>query len=137
MHVDDDHLYHGAALIQVAEHPQFTAINPLKVQGRIVPVAYKINDEIALYLKYSSKPTKPYGEYPFTFGQGHLECLKTIDKTRLDTFVALICVEDREVCCLSYNELIGLIHGRRKAFGRSEGQYVVLATAERGKRLRV
>jgi len=31
MNIDDNHMYHGAALIQIAEHPQFTAINSLKV----------------------------------------------------------------------------------------------------------
>ena len=27
MKIDDDHLYHGSALLQITEHPTFTAIN--------------------------------------------------------------------------------------------------------------
>ena len=46
MHIDDDHLYHGSALIQIAEHPHFTAINSLKVKGKLVRAAYKINDQM-------------------------------------------------------------------------------------------
>jgi len=29
--LDDNHLYHGGALIQIAEHDKFTAINVLKI----------------------------------------------------------------------------------------------------------
>lgn len=34
MKIHDDHLYHGAALTQIAEHPLFIAINALKVGGK-------------------------------------------------------------------------------------------------------
>ena len=34
MKIRDDHMFHGAALIQIAEHPRFTAINSLVV-GKI------------------------------------------------------------------------------------------------------
>ncbi len=37
MTIHDDHMYHGAALIQIAEHPQFTAINSLKLGGVTKP----------------------------------------------------------------------------------------------------
>ena len=33
MNIKDDHFYHGAALIQIAEDKRFTAINALKVKG--------------------------------------------------------------------------------------------------------
>ena len=51
MRIHDDHMYHGAALIQVAEHKSFTAINALKTSSGLHRNAYKINDEIGLYLK--------------------------------------------------------------------------------------
>lgn len=136
MHVHDDHLYHGAALIQVAEHPQFTAINSLKNGGAVVPVAYKINDEIALYLKYASKPKAPFREYPFTFHKEHLEQLGQIAKTNPKTFVALVCVKDREVCCLSYDQLRAIVARRKAEKGVEEDQYVILVTAPAGKGLR-
>src|SRR6266446_1345266 len=72
MTIDDDHMYHGAGLIQIAEHPQFTAINSLKHDGAVVANAFKVNDEIAIYLKYATKPTKAFKEYQFTFTNNHL-----------------------------------------------------------------
>ena len=137
MHVHDDHMYHGAALIQVAEHPQFTAINSLKNGGAVVPVAYKINDEIALYLKYASKPTPSYKEYPFTFHQEHLSELRQIKAANPKTFIALVCVKDREICCISYEQLQTLVERRKAAKGGDEDQYVLLVTAPKNKGLRV
>ncbi|HUX27663.1 MAG TPA: hypothetical protein VMV39_02700, partial [Terracidiphilus sp.] len=86
MHINDDHMYHGAALIQLAEHEQFTAINALKIKGKVVPVAYRINDDIAVYLKYATKPTaNKLKEYPFTFAQKQLEELEQISQTHPKT----------------------------------------------------
>ncbi|MDH0865616.1 hypothetical protein [Mitsuaria sp. GD03876] len=137
MNIHDDHMYHGAALIQVAEHPQFTAINSLKINGTIVPVAYKINDETALYLKYATKPKLAHQEYVFTFTSEHLADLKTIQAKNSKTFIALVCIHDREICCLSYDELDALVTRRREAKGEEEEQYAVLVTAPKGKELRV
>jgi hypothetical protein len=67
MKIRDDHMYHGAALIQIAEHPQFTAINSMKVKAVKYENAYKINDDISVYLKYSTKPNKAFREYVFNF----------------------------------------------------------------------
>jgi len=33
VHIDDDHMFHGAALTQIAEHPAFTAINSFEDNG--------------------------------------------------------------------------------------------------------
>ena len=33
MVIDDQDLYHGAALAQIARHPEFTAINVMKLNG--------------------------------------------------------------------------------------------------------
>jgi hypothetical protein len=51
MKIHDDHLYHGAALTQIAEHHLFTAINALKIGDNTIRVAYRINDLIAVYFK--------------------------------------------------------------------------------------
>ncbi|WP_156439999.1 hypothetical protein [Burkholderia savannae] len=136
MQIHDDHMYHGAALIQIAEHPQFTAINSLKIGGAVVPVAYKINDEISLYLKYASNPTPAYKEYPFTFTHEHLSQLAKIKAENSKTFVALVCVKDREICCISYDQLQSLIARRKAEKGDDEDQYVILVTAPERKGLR-
>jgi hypothetical protein len=130
-------MYHGSALIQVAEHPQFTAINSLKLGGVAVPVAYKINDEIALYLKYASVPTSTFKEYVFTFNKEHLDEIKRIKTTNQKMFVALVCVKVREICCLSYEQLLSMITSRQNKKGAPEDQYAILVTAPKGKGLRV
>jgi hypothetical protein len=137
MKVDDDHMYHGAALIQIAEHPQFTAINSFK--GKLVDYenAYRINNDVAVYLKYASKPTKSFSEYVFTFTKAHLDELEAISKAAPKTFLALVCVKAREVCCLSYGQLLSLVQERHKAYGGVENQYVVLVTAQKGSSLHV
>jgi hypothetical protein len=137
MHIHDDHMYHGAALIQVAEHPQFTAINSLKNKGKVVPVGYKVNDEIALYLKYASKPTPSFKEYAFTFHEDHLRELSQINASNSKTFIALVCVKEREICCISYDQFKSLVDRRKKDKGGDEEQYVVLVTVPKGKGLRV
>ena len=69
MKIDNDHLYHGAALIQIAEHGHFTAINPLRVDNRTLRGAYRVNDTTGLFLKYCTAPRKPHDEYMFTFNR--------------------------------------------------------------------
>jgi hypothetical protein len=136
MKIHDDHMYHGAALIQVAEHKRFTAINSLRTGTRLHRNAYKINDEIGLFLKYASKKTKAHNEYIFTFTTEHLKDLERIHKANPDTFISMVCVGEREICCLSYDELSELI-GRRKAKkGHKEDQYTILVTVPKGKSMR-
>ena len=135
--IDDDHMYHGAALIQIAERPQFTAINCLKVAGAVSPAAYKVNDEIAVYLKYAWSPTRTYQEYTFTFHQDQRDELSEIAAINPRTFVVLVCVEERDICCISYEPLQELLARRETAKGGPEDQYSILVTAPQGKRLRV
>jgi len=136
MRIDKDHLYHGAALIQIAEHPQFTAINSLRIDGVPLSNSYKINDGIGVHLKYASKPTNSLDEYPFTFHQDVLRELAETNKVVDKLFIALVCVEDMEICCLAYDELCELVEKRRARKGSEETQYVILVTAHTGKRLR-
>jgi hypothetical protein len=137
MNIHDDHLYHRAALIHVPEHEQFTAINALKIAGAVVHVAYRINDDIAVYLKYASKPTMPFKEYPFTFTKHHLDELAKISSANPKTLLGLVCVKDREICCISYGQLKELEALRVKAKGEPEDIYVVLVTLPKGKNFRV
>lgn len=137
MNIHDDHLYHGAALIQIAEHDQFTAINSLTSNGDVVRVAYRINHDIAVYFKYARKPTKAFREYPFTFTKHQLDELAVISNANPNTLIALICVKDRAICCISYEQLQALVALRAKAKGGSEDQYVVLVTSPKGKNFRV
>jgi hypothetical protein len=137
MKIHDDHLFHGSALIQIAEHPQFTAINALKLGARVVRVAYRVNDDIAVYFKYASKPTPAYKEYVFTFTKEHLAELSKIAQATPKTFVALVCVMDREICCITHAEVLELLAKREKALGAPEENLTVLVTVPANKSLRV
>ena len=76
MRIDDDHLYHGAALIQIAEDKHFTAINALDKDGTGLSNAFRVNADIGVLLKYSSKPKGPVKEYQFTFTREHIAQLE-------------------------------------------------------------
>jgi hypothetical protein len=137
MTIHDDHMYHGAALIQIAEHPSFTAINSLRTAAGVFHNAYRINQDIAVYLKYASKPTQAFDEYQFTFTKEHLEELEAITSVSLELFVVLVCIQDRQICSLKYSQLLELVEYRRKSKKEDEDQYVVLATLPKGKAFRV
>ena len=87
--IHDDHMYHGAALIQIAEHPEFTAINSLKVKGKVLHNSYRVNDEIGVHFKYASTPTKAFKEYTFTFPQDELDELSQIREVVDNSFLDL------------------------------------------------
>lgn len=137
MKINDDHMYHGAALTQIAEHPQFTAINAFKTAGSISRSAFKVNADIGVYLKYASKAKAPFSEYIFTFSVEHLAELKSLKRKSGSAFLALVCVKDRQICCLRYEEFLQLLDARKKAKGASEDQYTLLATLPAGKSFRV
>jgi hypothetical protein len=136
MKIRDAHMYHGAALIQIAEHPQFTAINSVRVGKRVVNSAYKINDHIAVYFKYACSPVGPSDEYKFTFQSDHIACIRALAGSHDVAHVALVCVDAREICVITADELAQMVQARQRARGGRENQYVVNVTAEDGKRLR-
>ncbi len=137
MKINDDHMYHGAALLQIAEDPRFTAINSIEVSGQKSRSAYRINDSIGIFLKYASKPSRTFREYTFTFTADHLRELAEVDNSQVsNTFIALVCVKDREIACLTLPQLQELVKRRREAKGTHEDQYLVLVTAPQGKSLR-
>jgi hypothetical protein len=137
MKIADDHFYHGAALIQIAEYPQFKAINPLKLNRRVLRTAYKVNNDIGVYFKYARKPTKPYKEFCFTFHREHLKELSDISQAIDKLFLGLVCVTGKEICCLSYPQFNKLIQGRKKEKKADENQYTILVTIPEGKNMRV
>ena len=137
MKINDDHMYHGAALTQIAEHPQFTAINAFKIAGVTSRSAFKINDDIGIYLKYATKPKPPFREYVFTFNSDHLAELAALRRLRSSVFLALVCVKARQICCLPHTDFEALVEARKKAKGSPEEQYALLATVPVGKSFRV
>lgn len=137
MKIHIHHMYHGAALIQIAESPQFTAINSLRIPGVRARNAYKINDNIGIHLKYASRPSNGQMEYPFTFSTDERRELEEIGRVVSRLFIALVCVQAGEICCLPYDKLCELVERRKSEKGGvEEGQYVILVTAHPRQRLR-
>jgi uncharacterized radical SAM superfamily Fe-S cluster-containing enzyme len=81
-------------------------------------------------------PNKTYGEYTFTFIADHLDQLRQITGQVETLVVVLVCVKDRETCCITYVELLKMIEKRRKLKGSDEDQYIVKVTVPKGKSMR-
>ena len=137
MKINKEHLYHGAVLNQIAEHKQFTAINALKIGGKTSRSAFKVNDDIAVYLKYASEPSGSFREYAFTFNKLNLSELRKINNSENHLHLALVCVHDNEVCCFPYSELLQFIKKRNEKLGETEDQYVLLVTLNKNESFRV
>jgi hypothetical protein len=137
MRINDDHLYHGAALTQIAEHPQFTAINAFSEGGRTSRSSFRVNNNIVVVLKYAKKPTKPYGEYVFTFTRENLKEMKEIKQKVEKVFVVLLCVDDRQICCIARRELMEIIRERQWENDEDDSVYTILVTVPEGGRLHV
>jgi hypothetical protein len=125
----------GAALMQIAEHLNFTAINRLKVGGEVINNGFLINGDIAVLCKYASEPNGS-DEYLFNFNSDHLANIVKIQKGKHHLYFALICVEDGEICCITEEEFDTLIANRKKSAKIDEDQYQILVTAKKGASLR-
>ena len=135
--MNNKQIYHGAVLYQIAEHPQFTAINALTIDGHASNSAFQINNDIAVYPKICTKPAGPYSEYRFTFRRDNLDEIQSIVERDIELHLALVCVKARRICCLPYQDLVDLMDARKLSFGGEEEQYVVLVNYVPGKQFRV
>lgn len=128
MTIDDNHMYHGAALIQIAEAPQFTAINSLTLPTGVCRSAFRVNDAIGVYFKYASKPKGSLQEYQFNFLESQLDEIVAIADVVDELYVGLVCVQGREICLLTFDNVMELVGHRRTDAGYDEDQYTVLVT---------
>lgn len=131
-----EHQNIGAALMQVAEHPQFTSINALQMNGNRINNGFSINNDIVLFCKYATEPNNSC-EYLFTFTSAQCAYVDQAIQQRLKTFLALICVEDGEICCLDGQKFKTLLNYRQQSSKCVEDQYQILVTARKNSSLRV
>lgn len=136
MKITAEHLYHGAALTQIAEHPSFTAINGIRVHGTLHRSAFRINDSISVYFKYATKPAGPHQEYVFTFNSTHLDDLQELARNHGRLYIGLVCVKAEEICCIPYAKLLEMLAERRRRI-TGEDVSTVLVAAPKGRKLRV
>jgi hypothetical protein len=137
MKINQDHLFHGAALTQVAEHPTFKAINEMSPGGVRSRCAFRINADIYLYLKYATKPKGPFKEFIFTFNRASLDELQALVAPGHKIFIVLICVQAAQICCITYDKFLALIAQRRAKKGADEAAYSILVTLPAGKSFRI
>jgi hypothetical protein len=135
MKIRTQHMTLGAALMQIAEHERFTAINPLRIRGDKVTNAFLINDNTCIFLKYGSEP-KNTGEYQFTFTSEQMGFIEDAEEHYRHVFVCLVLVEEQEICGLQAAELHRMITARQDSTDMDEESFQVLITATDGGRLR-
>jgi hypothetical protein len=131
-----EHQNIGAAVMQIAEHDQFTAINALKLNGKAISNAFLINSHIAVLCKYATEPNRT-GEYVFTFSEDQMQTLSQLLPKHESLFFGLVCVEGSEVCCLSKAQFEELLGYRKESAGKNESQYAILVTIKAGASFRV
>lgn len=136
MKIRMEHQYLGAALLQVAEHDSFTAINPLKIGNNKINNAFLINTDTCLFLKYGQEPKQNTDEYQFTFTADHLAAIRHASEVKPKIFIGLVCVEDQEICCLDLDQFNSMIDARTASYGEAEDSYQVLVTVPENKSLR-
>lgn len=137
MKINEDHMYHGAALTQIVEHPTFKAVNAFWQNGKKSYSAFRVNDGIGVFVKYARAPHGSTDEYVFTFSRSHLEELKLLREQCVRVFVVLVCIRAREICVISYGQLTQLVKLRKKILGGDEDQYQILVTAPPNQQFRV
>ncbi|TWT64406.1 hypothetical protein [Rubinisphaera italica] len=137
MRIEDKQFNHGAALMQIAEHESFTAINPLVIDGEKSHTAFVINHDIAIYPKYATKPKRPFDEYLFNFSSDNVAELEAIGDKYARTCIPLICVKDHHICGLTLDDFHDLRNRRIKAAGYEEDVVSILVTIPDGGACRV
>lgn len=137
MKINNDHMYHGAALTQIAEHEQFTSINGVRIGGELSRSAFRVNETIGVFVKYGTEPKPPDNDYIFTFTAHNKVEFQSLNRRCDDVYLAMVCVEDRHICCISYAEFSEWINRRRRALGHAEDTSTILVGIPRGKAFRV
>lgn len=133
MHIDKDHLYYGAAVLQVAEDDRYTSINQFRKAGKRVRNSYVVNNDIGLYLTYRNTRSrtanwsgKKADEYLFQLDESELAKIKELNHRYPSTSLGLICVGNERICCISFDELQSLLDLRKQDAGEEEDSYVIV-----------
>ena len=143
VNIDKDHLYYGAACLQVAEDDRYTSINQFRSNNRRVRCTYVVNNDIGLYLTYRGERSRrakwdgdrTADEYLFTFDAGEIAKIDELCSRYPNTYLGLVCVQNERICCLSNRELRELIALRRADAGVQEDSYVIVVAIFPGTRM--
>ena len=96
--INEFEVYHGSALCRIIHCDRVKSIMqyPSKTNS-----SYLVNEEIGVYIKYSTKRMTPWN---FTFKKEHQDELYEMSQLLDRVFLILVCNKDG-IACLSYEEL--------------------------------
>ena len=94
--------YHGIALCRIVHADR---VKSIKLYPTPSNSSYMINEEIGVFIKYSTNRMTPWR---FTFRREHREELHEMFVLLKAVFVALVCRDDG-VACLNYRELVAVL----------------------------
>ena len=101
MKIQEQHLFHGPALVQIVEHRSFKALNKAdKKYGH-----YAVNDKRRLFVKYLTKKTPPW---VFAFSPAEIKAIKADIASGAKTFLSLVCGTST-ICCLAQKEIQSVV----------------------------
>lgn len=115
MSVHDFEFYHGAALTKIMRSDRPITLRMIETAPSEVWSAYRLNDEVVLYVKHSANPRtgkrkRGSTRWPFTFTPAQLQQANSL-RTTSPLFVALVCASYRigkgpmEICLLDQEQL--------------------------------
>lgn len=107
-------------------HPQFTSISAVRAAGDQSQSAFRINETIGVYLKYATDPKPLNADYVFRFTNPNKDELRSLDGLCEDVYIAMVCVQDRHICCISYGELAAWFKKHEEALGHDEDTSTLL-----------
>lgn len=135
MKINDDHMFHGAALTQIAEHELFTSINAVRISKKLSRSSFRINESIGIFVKYAGNPNG--ADYNFTFTTENKKELNYLETICEKVYIVLICVKDRQICCISVSDFHSWLDKRKLALGSDEDASTMLVSLPEGKAFRV
>lgn len=91
--------FHGLVFARILHGTQRPlSVRPFQVDSN---ASYIVNENIGIYIKYSSKRMTPWR---FTFKREHQEEIEIMKQSLKEVFLILVCNDDG-IVCLSYSEL--------------------------------
>lgn len=131
MKIDAIQKYHVQVLAQIVGHQKFDSIKVFKPFQGFLRRAYLVNQNTGLYIKYAKKPNNNLNqEYVFTFRRDNMRGLEEMTANAKCLYIALACVEDKDICGISYEQLLDLVE-RRKKIRKAEVQHGLFVTVNK------
>lgn len=115
MSIKDFELFHGAVLTKLVRSDRPITLRMIETNPKEAWSAYTVNDEVTLYIKYSTTPSSRKREenalvWSFSFSVQHLKQLQNLSENR-EVYIALVCGQRNlsenalHICFIEPNEL--------------------------------